>query len=122
MQAVVGIVGALYHRERTGEGQMVETSLLQAIMSAQSHFYIQALEREEEGPLGIAPYRLFETKEGLIFIGAATDKFWRILCDALGAPDLGADPRYATNPQRVTHNAELIEKMQPLFRQKTAVE
>ncbi len=122
MQAVVGIAGALYHRERTGVGQKVETSLLQAIMSAQSHFYIKALEREEEGPLGIAPYRLFETKEGLIFIGAATDKFWRILCDSLGAPELGTDPRYATNPQRVTHNAELIEKLQPLFRRKTAAE
>lgn len=121
-QAVAGIAAALYHRERTGEGQLVETSLLQAIMSAQSHFYIRALERDEEGPLGIAPYRLFETKEGMIFIGAATDKFWRILCDAIGAPDLGADPRFATNPQRVTHNAELIERMQPLFRHKTAVE
>lgn len=120
--AVAGIAAALYHRERTGQGQLIETSLLQAIMSAQSHFYCQALEQEEEGPLGIAPYRLFETKEGLIFIGAATDKFWRILCETLGVSALGNDPRYATNPQRVTHHMELIEKLQTYFLEKTAKE
>ena len=38
----------------------------------QAHFYCQALERDEEGPVGICPYRLFETKDELIFIGAAT--------------------------------------------------
>jgi crotonobetainyl-CoA:carnitine CoA-transferase CaiB-like acyl-CoA transferase len=122
MLAVTGIAAALYHRERTGQGQRIETSLLQAIMSVQSHFYCQALEREEEGPLGIAPYRLFETKDGLIFIGAATDKFWQILCDALGAAELGKDPRYATNPQRVTCQAELTAKLEPYFQKRTAAE
>src|SRR4029453_4459635 len=97
MLAVAGILAALYHRQKTGEGQHVETSLLQAILSAQSHFYCQALEREEEGPLGICPYRLFETKEELIFIGAATARFFRRLCEALGTPELADEPKFATN-------------------------
>src|SRR5206468_2298158 len=78
--------------------------------------------REEEGPLGIAPYRLFETKDGLIMICAATDKFWRIMCASIGAPELGTDPRYATNPQRVTNLTELVEKLEPHFLRKTAAE
>jgi crotonobetainyl-CoA:carnitine CoA-transferase CaiB-like acyl-CoA transferase len=122
MLAVAGIAAALYHRERTGEGQKLETSLLQAIMSAQSHFYCEALDRPEEGPLGIAPYRLFETKENLIFLAVATDKFWRILCELLGLPELANEPRFATNPQRVTHQAELYDLLQPHFRKKTAAE
>lgn len=122
MLAAAGILAALYHRERTGRGQKVETSLLQAIMSVQSHFFCQALERDEEGPIGICPYRLFETKEGLIFIATATDKFWRLLCDVLGAPELALEPSFATNPQRLAHQAELIPMLEPLFLSRTAKE
>jgi crotonobetainyl-CoA:carnitine CoA-transferase CaiB-like acyl-CoA transferase len=122
MLAVAGILSALYHRERTGEGQKIETSLLQAIISCQSHHYCQALDCDEEGPLGIFPYRLFETREGILFVGAATDKFWRLLCEALGMPHLAQNPRYRTNPQRVEHQAELTPILEPLFLQKTATE
>ena len=122
MLAVAGINAALYHREKTGEGQKLETSLLQAVMSVQAHFYCQALECEEEGPLGIYPYRLFETKDDLIFVGAPTNKFWRILCQAMGATELGEDPKYNSNPKRVAHRDELTDKLQPYFRQKTTAE
>jgi crotonobetainyl-CoA:carnitine CoA-transferase CaiB-like acyl-CoA transferase len=122
MLAATGIVAALYHREKTGEGQFVETSLLQGAMSVQSHYFCQALEREEEGPLGIYPYRLFETADGWLFIGGATDKFWRILCQALGLNDLASDARYATNALRVERQAELTPRLAPCFRSKTATE
>jgi len=119
MLVLTGILAALYHRQRTGEGQMLETSLLQAALSVQSHSYAQALEREEEGAIGIYPYRLFETEDDLIFIGAATDKFWRLLCETIGAPELGADPKYATNGRRVNHSAELTALLSPYFKTKT---
>jgi crotonobetainyl-CoA:carnitine CoA-transferase CaiB-like acyl-CoA transferase len=122
MLAVVGITAALYHRQQTGEGQKVETSLLQAILSVQSHYYCQAFQCPEEGPLGIYPYRLFEARDELIFIGAATDKFWRLLCEALGAPELAEDPRYDTNAKRVACQEELTARLQPYFRQKSAAE
>lgn len=122
MLAVAGILAALFHRQKTGEGQHVETSLLQAAMSAQSHFFCQALEREEEGPVGICPYRLFETKDELIFVGPATDRFFRRLCEALGTPELADDPRFATNPQRLRHQAELYALLEPVFLTKSAAE
>src|SRR5262245_9757087 len=122
MLAVAGILAALYHRQRTGEGQHLETSLLQAIMSVQSHFYCQALERDEEGPVGICPYRLFESRDELIFIGAPTDRFFRRLCEALGVPELADDPKFVTNPQRLLHQAELYARLEPYFLTKSAAE
>ncbi|MEW6130327.1 MAG: CoA transferase [Acidobacteriota bacterium] len=122
MLGLAGITAALYHREKTGEGQKLETSLLQAVMSVQSHYYVRALEREQEGALGIFPYRLFETKDDLIFIGAATNKFWQILCEALGAAELADDPKYDTNAKRVWHKDELFERLQPHFHRKTTDE
>ena len=117
-----GILAALYHRERSGEGQRIETSLLQAAMAVQNHMYCDALEVEEEPPFGIYPYRLFETQDDLIFIAGPTNKVWQILCDALGVPELAEDSRYETNPDRVEHAEELTELLQPLFRQKTTAE
>ncbi len=122
MLAVAGILAALYHRQKTGAGQHLETSLLQAIMSVQAHFYCQALERDEEGPVGICPYRLFETKDELIFIGAATDRFFRRLCEALGATELTDDPKFVTNPQRLLHQVELYARLEPHFLTKSAME
>jgi crotonobetainyl-CoA:carnitine CoA-transferase CaiB-like acyl-CoA transferase len=122
MLAVAGILAALYHRQKTGEGQHLETSLLQAIMSVQAQFYCQALERDEEGPLGICPYRLFEAKDELIFVGAPTDRFFRRLCEALGVPELADDPKFVTNPQRLLHQAELYARLEPYFLTKSAGE
>jgi crotonobetainyl-CoA:carnitine CoA-transferase CaiB-like acyl-CoA transferase len=122
MLVVSGVLAALYHRERTGEGQKIETSLLQGIMSVQAHYFVEALECDEEGALGIYPYRFFETADDLIFIAAGTDKFWRMLCELLGIPELGTDPRYDTNANRAERREELTEKLQPHFRQKTSAE
>src|SRR5262249_33649172 len=108
--------------ERTGEGQMIETSLLQGVMSAHAHYYVEALECEEEGAFGIYPYRLFETSDDLIFIAAGTDKFWRMLCEELGVPELGTDPRYDTNGKRSGRREELTEILQPIFRKRTSAE
>ncbi|HWN99134.1 MAG TPA: CoA transferase [Blastocatellia bacterium] len=122
MLIVTGALSALYHREKTGEGQRVETSLLQGILSIQSHYFVQALECDEEGALGIFPYKFFEARDELIFIAAGTDKFWITLCKVLGVPELGTDPRYATNRGRAERREELTVLLQPLFRQKTAAE
>ena len=122
MLVVMAAGAALYHRERTGEGQMIETSLLQGVMSAHAHYYVEALECEVEGAPGIYPYRLFETSDDLIFIAAGTDKFWRMLCEELGVPELGTDPRYDTNGKRAGRREELNEALQPIFKKRTSAE
>jgi crotonobetainyl-CoA:carnitine CoA-transferase CaiB-like acyl-CoA transferase len=122
MLVVMAAGAALYHRERTGEGQMIETSLLQGVMSAHAHYYVEALECEVEGAPGIYPYRLFETSDDLIFIAAGTDKFWRMLCEELGVPELGIDPRYDTNGKRAGRREELTEALQPIFKKRTSSE
>ncbi len=122
MLMVAGVNAALYHRERTGEGQRLETSLLQAILSVQSHYYVEPLEVAEDGPPGIYPYRMFETKKTPIFIAAGTDKFWRLMCEALGVPELGEHPDYDTNPKRVARAEELSARLQPLFLERTGLE
>ncbi len=122
MQVFADVCAALYHRERTGEGQRIETSLLQAVMALNGQYYVKALEKEEESGLGIYPYRLFATSDDIIFIGGATDKFWQAICRTLGLPELAADPRYATNGQRTQAFAELNEILMPRFRSKTTGE
>lgn len=120
MLIVMAVNAALFYRERTGVGQLIETSLLQGVLSAHAHFFIEALECVEEGAVGIYPYRLFETADDLIFIAAGTDKFWRALCVELGVPELGTDPRYDTNGKRVLCRDELTPQLQPLFKQRSS--
>ncbi|MFY9607905.1 MAG: CoA transferase [Blastocatellia bacterium] len=122
MLIVAGALSALYHREKTGKGQRIETSLLQGIMSIQSHYFVEALECDEEGALGVYPYRFFETLDDLIFIAAGTDKFWMMLCEVLGVQELGTDPRYAANGKRVERREELNSTLQALFRLRTSAE
>ncbi len=122
MLVITGVLSALYHRERTGEGQRLETSLLQAVLSVHTHYFIETLDCEEEGAVGIYPYRLFETQDDRIFIAAGTDKFWRMLCEVLGVAELGTDSRYDQNGKRTACAAALTALLQPLFKQKTTAE
>jgi crotonobetainyl-CoA:carnitine CoA-transferase CaiB-like acyl-CoA transferase len=117
-----GILAALYHRERTGVGQKIETSLLQAAMALQSHMFVKALDRAEEPPFGIFPYNFFETKDDIIFLAIGTDRFWQLLCEGIGAPELGADANYATNPQRVAHTEALTAALVARLRTRTTKE
>ncbi|MDE2689651.1 MAG: CoA transferase [Acidobacteriota bacterium] len=119
---VCSINAALLHRERTGEGQRIETSLLQAIMSAQAQSYLQPLDAEITGPPGIFPYRMFAAADGPIFIAAGTDKFWRLFCEAIGRDDLACDPRYETNPQRASNAAALSDEIDPIVARRPARE
>jgi crotonobetainyl-CoA:carnitine CoA-transferase CaiB-like acyl-CoA transferase len=122
MQVFGGVCAALYHRERTGVGQRVETSLLQAVIAINAQYYVKALEKEEEGGIGIYPYRLFETSDDIVFIGGATDKFWRCICEIMGLPELASDKRYATNSLRTQSAAVLNVLLIPRFKTKTTAE
>ncbi len=111
--AALGIVSALLHRAQTGEGQMVETSLLEAAVQQtywQSAIYFAT--GVNPGPSGsshilTAPYQAFPTKDGWINIGGANQANWERIATVIGLPKLVADPRFRTNADRMAHKEEL---------------
>ncbi|MCG8689932.1 MAG: CoA transferase [Minwuiales bacterium] len=116
-----GIVAAYVHRLKTGEGQMVDTSLFEAGIT---HTYWQSAIAFATGiapramgsahPLN-APYQAVRTADGYINIGAANDKNWLRMLDAIGAAHLGEDPRFARNSDRMANLAALIEALETVF-------
>jgi crotonobetainyl-CoA:carnitine CoA-transferase CaiB-like acyl-CoA transferase len=110
------VATALYHRERTGQGQKVEISLLQSAMTLMTTVHCRALEMQPQGTTGGYPYRLFATADGAVFVGVAQNKFWPPLCRALGVPELASDPRYKEHPDRGQRAAELNVVLEPIFK------
>jgi crotonobetainyl-CoA:carnitine CoA-transferase CaiB-like acyl-CoA transferase len=126
--AAYGILAAYVHRLKTGEGQFVDTSLLEGAMAYtfwESSIYFASGEIPQ--PKGSAhrlnaPYQVFTTKDGAISIGAANQSTWGKLCEVLGRWDLREDARFLTNADRVQHYEELSETLQPVFVQRTTAE
>src|SRR5262245_42951187 len=115
--ALSGILAALHYRSRTGRGQYVDTSLVEAGIALsvwESAEYFGRGVRPE--PMGsahrlVAPYQAFRCSDGYITIGALTDAQFQRLCNLFGHPDLSADPDFANNTQRVRHRARLAERI-----------
>jgi crotonobetainyl-CoA:carnitine CoA-transferase CaiB-like acyl-CoA transferase len=124
----MGVLAALHHRDRTGEGQMVDTSLFEAGVT---HTYWQSAialaTGVAPGPMGSAhplsaPYQAFETNDGWITCGAATQPNWLRFLDVLEAPHIRDDPRFATNSDRMKHLAALEAVLAVEFRKRSSAE
>jgi crotonobetainyl-CoA:carnitine CoA-transferase CaiB-like acyl-CoA transferase len=117
-----GILAALEARHRTGHGQYVETSLLEAATSfcvyEAAHYFATAERPPRIGQAhrGSSPYQVFATADGYITVGASQQKFFEALCDLLELPDVKADARFARNADRVEHNEALVELLQTKLR------
>jgi len=111
--AALGIVSALLARARTGRGQMVETSLMEAgIQQMYWQAAIYFATGVDPGPSGsahilTAPYQAFPTADGWINLGGANQSNWERIVKAIGKPELGTDPRFKTNTYRMRHLKEL---------------
>ncbi|MGD6756229.1 CaiB/BaiF CoA transferase family protein [Streptomyces sp. BH105] len=111
--AFSGILLALHERQRSGRGQLVDTTLLDTVIGLLHPHSASWLadgrvpSRTGSAHPTIAPYENFATLDGLFFIGAGNDRQFAALADVLGDPDLATDPRFATNPDRVRNVAEL---------------
>ena len=111
--AAVGVLAAVRHRDRTGEGQRVEVNLLSSLLAAlvnQGSAY--TLAGAVAGRMGnahpsIAPYELFPTADGDLVLAVGNDKQFAALCEVLGAPELARDERFVTNGARVAHRGVL---------------
>ena len=116
--ATVGIIAAYVHKLKTGEGQIVETSLMEAAL--QQTYWQAAIffaTGQSAGPLGsshvlTAPYQAFRTSDGYINIGGANQTNWERIADVLGHPEWKTDPRFATNADRMDNLAALVEQME----------
>ncbi|MBL8672414.1 MAG: CoA transferase [Alphaproteobacteria bacterium] len=128
MFAAIGVLTALAARERTGRGQLVDTSLYEAglafaVYEAAGYFHSgQPPKRLGQAHRGSAPYQVFETKDGWVTCGAATQAMWERLCDILSAPQLKADPRFVEVPLRVVNHVALADALAPYFRQRKTAE
>ncbi|MBI2871676.1 MAG: CoA transferase [Chloroflexi bacterium] len=118
MLNATGILMALFHRARTGRGQRLETSLLQAGIFANSDAFV-AYEgkppRQQADPQHYgfgALDRLYQTEDSWLFLQVCTDAQWRALADALG---LSEDPRFATRVSRQQHDSELGQTLADRF-------
>jgi crotonobetainyl-CoA:carnitine CoA-transferase CaiB-like acyl-CoA transferase len=111
--AALGIVSALLARARTGRGQMVETSLMEAgIQQTYWQAAIYFATGVNPGPSGsahilTAPYQAFPTADGWINLGGANQSNWERIVKAIGMPELGADPRFTTNTDRMRNLSAL---------------
>jgi len=111
--AALAIVSAYVHRLKTGEGQHVGTSLLQAAMQQTywlaANYFSSGSETQRLGTAHslIAPYQVFKAGDGRMAIGAGNPKAWQGMCEVLGHPEWTGDPRFDHPQRRVKHRAEL---------------
>jgi formyl-CoA transferase len=113
-----GILCALEHRARTGEGQFVETSLLEAALALtvweSTEYWVTG---RAPRPLGsahrlVAPYQALRASDGWFTVGANNDKLFDAFCRAIERPDLARDPRFARSRERMRHRAALIPEIE----------
>ncbi|HLI60089.1 MAG TPA: CoA transferase [Solirubrobacteraceae bacterium] len=113
LYASTGILAALRHRDATGEGQRVQVDLFSCLLASlvnQGSAYTVA--GVVPGRMGnahpsISPYELYPTGEGELVLAVGNDRQFDALCEVVGAPELAADERFASNPSRVAHREEL---------------
>jgi len=116
MNAVIAILAALYNRVQTGKGQMVETSLVDGLISLSTQDYIRYFVGGEV-PCRMgniykswAPYGTYKASDGYYNLGVGTDAHFRLFAEAIGHADMADDPNFATHADRVA-NREAMDSI-----------
>ncbi len=126
MLATEGVLLALFRREKTGQGDRVDISLLDGMLSMmtyQAQMWLSAGQRPKR--MGnrhpsIVPYETFQAKDVFMNVGVANEALWRRFCEAIGRADLAADERFDSNEGRVRNREALIPTIQAILRGKEA--
>ncbi len=128
MFSAFAIVNALFYRERSGEGQMIDTSLLDgqvALLTFQAGRFFATGESPKrignKHPL-IAPYEVLKSSDSYVNLAVGNDKQWVAFCKAMGLDDLSADAQLATNQGRVTQREKLKARIEERFADLTTAE
>lgn len=127
MYATVGILAALRHAERTGEGQHLDMALLDAQVAMLANLGANYLvsgkvpRRMGNAHQNIVPYQVFEVapradgSRDYLILAVGNDSQYAKFCEVAGRPDLAADPRYVKNADRVRHRAELVPVLEQVM-------
>lgn len=113
----IGVLAALHVRKNTGKGQVVDAALYESVLQVMEglvpEYDRSGFIRERSGSIltGIAPSNVYSCKDGEYMIGANKDSLWQRLAEAMGEPELGTDPRYATHIARGENQLELDERI-----------
>ena len=124
----LGALAALHHREKTGEGQVIDSALYEAVLQVMESlvpdYALAGFIRERSGSIlpGIAPSNVYRCSDGDYLIGANQDSVFARLCAAMGEPELATDPRYATHEARGARQAELDRRVEAWTSKHTVAE
>lgn len=124
----IAILAALHERNATGRGRPIDVSLYDGTMSLLGYLaQLAFVTGRDPAPMGsrhpsVVPYDGFPAKDGTIIIACLADRFWPKLCAALGCPEMGADPRYATMALRQAHRAEIEPRIAAITATRTVAE
>ncbi|AXB42919.1 enoyl-CoA hydratase [Amycolatopsis albispora] len=128
LYVALAVTAALRHRDRTGEGQHVDVSLLEsgvslAVWEAGRYFATgEPGQRHGTAHQSQAPYQAVEAADGWVTVGAITPNTWAAFTKALGRPDLFEDPRYESSTSRLALRGELIPEIERTTREHTTAE
>jgi crotonobetainyl-CoA:carnitine CoA-transferase CaiB-like acyl-CoA transferase len=128
MFAATAILAALRARDQTGEGQLVDVSLMDSavalLANVASNYLVGGVPPRRLGNAhpNIAPYEAFPARDRWFVLAAANDGQWATLCATIGRPDLKDDPRFTTNSERVTNRPALLKVLNEIFSTRDADE
>lgn len=128
MMLAFGLLAAIHHARRTGEGQMVDVAMIDAVLAVCERTVWQySSTGSAPGPEGnhhpfLCPFGMFPAADGHVTLAAHTDGFFETLCEAIGAPELARDPAFAKSAARSENRAALIAALSAKTRQFTKAE
>ncbi|MFN8517603.1 MAG: CoA transferase [Thermomicrobiales bacterium] len=128
MFAAFAVVNALLHRERTGEGQYIDNSMLGSQVALLVYYAVgyfatgQAATRQGNRHQTVVPYDTFKTGDGYVNLAIGNDRLWGRFCEAFGLAEAASDPRFASNASRMANMVPLYEVMNGALSQFTTAE
>jgi crotonobetainyl-CoA:carnitine CoA-transferase CaiB-like acyl-CoA transferase len=128
LHAVIGLMGGLMQRDRTGRGVKIETSLFDSAVGFLGYFLQSYWQRGTEperlgsGHESLCPYQAFDTADAPIILGIANDALWQSFCELAGDAELAQEPRFQQGSGRVDHRDEVIARVSDILKTRTRAE
>jgi crotonobetainyl-CoA:carnitine CoA-transferase CaiB-like acyl-CoA transferase len=128
LYAAISVLACLHARQRTGHGYAIDLALLDCAVAAQVNVAQAFLTsgfvppRQGNAHLQIVPYQMFATSDGWLILAVGNDGQWRNFCNAAEEENLGADPRFRANTERVERRVELIPIVERIMRGKSTAQ